>query len=47
MKNFLKTIIDRFAPTIFKPVPQGLMYVILQAISREISGECTWDTNDG
>lgn len=46
MKNFLKTLIDRFAPTIFKPVPEGLMYVLLQAFSREISGECPWDTSD-
>jgi hypothetical protein len=46
MKNFLKNLIERVAPTVFKPVPAGLFYIFLQAISREIGGECPWDTSD-
>lgn len=46
MKNFLKSLIGRFSPDVFKPVPEGLLYIMLQTISREVSGECPWDTND-
>ena len=46
MKNFLKTIIGKFAPDVFKPIPEGILYILMQTISREISGECAWDTND-
>lgn len=35
-----------FAPTVFKPVPTGLLYLLLQAVEREISGECPWTTGE-
>lgn len=44
--NFLKKLIKRLASEVFKPVPEGLLYILLQAIAREISGECPWDTGD-
>ena len=46
MKSFLKSLIDRFSPDVFRPTPTGLLHVFLQAVSREISGECPWDTGD-
>jgi len=46
MKNFLKKLISRLSPDVFKPLPQGLLYILLQAVSREISGECPWDTGE-
>ena len=42
--NFLRSLIGRFCDKVFRPVPGGLLYVLLQAVSREISGECPWDT---
>ncbi len=47
MRNFLKGLISRFSPEVYTPVPEGILYIMLQTISRELSGECAWDTNDG
>ena len=46
MKNFIKSLIGRFSPDVFKPLPEGVLYATLQTVSREISGECPWDTGD-
>ena len=46
-KNFLQSLIQRFSPDVFRPVPEGLLYVMLQSLQREIGGECPWDTGDG
>jgi len=43
-KNFLQKLIGNFSPDVFKPVSTGLLYVLLQSIGREISGQCPWDT---
>jgi hypothetical protein len=44
--NFLQRLIRSLAPNIFRPVPTGVLYVLLQSISREISGICPWDTGE-
>lgn len=44
--NFLKKLIKHLAPDVFRPEPAGLLYLTYQAISREISGECPWDTSE-
>jgi len=44
--NFLKSLISRLSPDVFKPVPDGILYLLLQDIEREIGGECPWDTGD-
>jgi len=44
--NFLQRLIKTLAPNIFRPVPTGVLYVMLQSISREISGICPWDTGE-
>ena len=44
--NFLQRMIRSFAPSVFRPVPTGVLYVILQSISREISGICPWDNGE-
>jgi len=41
--TFLKKLISRLSHDVFRPIPTGLLYVTLQAVSREISGECPWD----
>jgi hypothetical protein len=41
--NFLQRLINRLAPEVFRPIPEGLLYVFLQSISREVSGICPWD----
>lgn len=46
MTNFLQKLISRLSSNVFKPVPEGILYIFLQAISREFSGICPWDTND-
>lgn len=46
IKNFLTSLVNRLSPDIFRPIPEGLLYVFLQTISREISGECPWDKGD-
>lgn len=45
-KNFLQKLIGNLSPDVFKPIPQGILYVFLQAIAREIYGECPWDTGE-
>ncbi len=45
--NFLRKLIDNLAPEVFKPIPTGILYTFLQAFSREISGECPFDTGEG
>lgn len=45
-KNFLQKLFGNLAPTVFKPVPTGLLYVLYQAIEREIGGICPWDTGE-
>jgi len=42
-KNFLQNLISKFSPDVFKPIPEGELYLLLQSISRELSGECSWD----
>jgi len=44
--NFLQKLVKTLAPNIFRPVPTGVLYVMLQSISREISGICPWDTGE-
>lgn len=44
--NFLQRLIRSLAPSVFRPVPTGVLYVMLQSISREISGICPWDTGE-
>jgi hypothetical protein len=45
-KNFLQRLISHLSPQIFRPVPEGLLYIFLQSISREMSGICPWDEGD-
>ena len=45
-KNFLASLIARLSPDVFKPIPEGILYLLLQNIEREIGGECPWDTSD-
>src|SRR4030065_1110352 len=45
--NFLQRLIKGLAPSVYRPIPTGVLYVLLQSISREISGECPWDTGSG
>jgi len=46
IKNFIQKLIGNFSPTVFKPVPTGLLYLLLQAVEREIFGECPWTTGE-
>jgi hypothetical protein len=48
IKNFLQKLIRNLAPDVFKPDPYtpGLLYLTLDAIQREISGICPWDTGE-
>ena len=44
LKNFLQRLISKLSPDVFRPLPGGLLYTTLQAIEREIGGECPWDS---
>jgi hypothetical protein len=44
VKNFLQRLIRNFSPRVFKPVPQELLYVLMQSVERELGGECPWTT---
>ena len=42
--TFLKKLISKLSQDVFRPAQTGLLYQTLQTISREISGECPWDS---
>jgi hypothetical protein len=44
--NFLQKLIKKLAQQVFNPVSPGILYTILQCITREISGDCPWDNGD-
>lgn len=47
--NFISRLVKNLAPEVFKPLVSaspGILYLILQAITREISGECPWSTDN-
>ena len=46
IKNFLQKLIKNLSQDVFRPVPTGLLYTMLQAVEREIAGICPWDTGD-
>lgn len=46
IKNLIQKIVGNIASTVFKPVPTGILYTLLQAVEREIEGTCPWSTGE-
>lgn len=46
ISNFLRNLVKNLSRDVFKPIPSGVLYTVLQSITREISGECPWDAGD-